>query len=72
MVTIVTYEEWKQLPGAESGSVGVIEEHPEWFRFGKDEAGKAVAQMTKEGTDAYLSSLEEKVGLPPNTLDRVD
>ena len=68
MPTIVSYEEWKNLPGAVTD--GPIAEHPEWFELGKSDDGKAVGRLKEEATDKYLASIEKKAGVPPNTLIR--
>lgn len=57
MPTLVSYEEWKLLPGA-SLPAGALGDHPEWFEFGKDDDGKPVARMTKEGSEAYAAALK--------------
>lgn len=71
-ITIIPYEEWKQLPGAFLPKAPDGKDRPtEWYRFGKDEAGKPRASMTKDGVNALLAAIEQEVGLPSGELPRV-
>lgn len=68
-ITVVSYEEWKLLPGAFLPKDPDGQERPsEWYRFGKDDAGKPRLSMTKDGTDSLLAAIGQEVGLPAGKL----